>query len=648
MAKRTVQSNHGAHFGGEIIHNGNEHGLPDNRSTVFEPYGAINNKLDNGQVFLINHSTQMPVIAKLEITANNTAKWKLNQGQNLMFLNALDAALNRVQVPKPYGVVRQEPKQQDKPVKEENKKREKHAFLIIPEAKDERPLPEQYKVRLLVENESKQYLAVRQNLDVIFNGFSNTCNADQGDTFKIYAFNDYMKDVAEDFKKNRNIKKSISNGLIKPLDFSTETRSDGVLLHQVKIAVPGKISFKMTRIKQTPHTTISELTLDHDSSKKWYVLEAGGPDSKVSGKGRIEKGTYQLAPYSSKNYPNEYQLKKVPGRKSIIMYEYDVNKSLTTGLALGTGYDFTDDKKQLYKVDNSLDAKKEIYEMIGDGEAEVVIEADLSLKILKDNLWSSDEHLNLIAGEASTDIVNKKSPKTSVELVQKAFEKMNIPIIADGDFGGGTRQAWQFFQRYYPNKTNPKDLKSEINQDGLILMDKALLDGWMFKYDEPKWIATARGEIGVKENPSLDESNPKIEEYYKAAGFTWAGDDSLGINAWCGCYVAWVLKSNNLPIVKSSYRAKEWLNYGTTLDKPVLGSIGVKSRVGGGHVGFVVGQSGDGDYVYILGGNQDNSVKVSRYSKVGFEAFVFPDGQLQESNELPLYIKKASKAGSES
>jgi len=89
------------------------------------------------------------------------------------------------------------------------------------------------------------------------------------------------------------------------------------------------------------------------------------------------------------------------------------------------------------------------------------------------------------------------------------------------------------------------------------------------------------------------------------------------------------------------------LDYGTTLVEPVLGSIGVKSRVGGGHVGFVVGQSGDGEYINLLGGNQDNSVKVSRYSKIGFEAFVFPDGQLSEFNELPLYIKKANKVRSE-
>ncbi len=109
MAKRTVQSNHGSNIGGETIQNAAEHGLPNNRSKAFEPFGAINDKLDNGQVFFINTRTQMPVISRLEINPDGTAKWTLNNGPNDMFLNSLGAALHRVQVPKQYGVLRDEP-----------------------------------------------------------------------------------------------------------------------------------------------------------------------------------------------------------------------------------------------------------------------------------------------------------------------------------------------------------------------------------------------------------------------------------------------------------------------------------------------------------------------------------------------------------
>jgi hypothetical protein len=425
MAKSTIERNNGNSVNDEPIHNANNYNLPDAFTRSINPYSEIHHKLENGHVFLVNTSTINPLLKNLKISDKQTTQCTIMPGQTLMFKNSVNAMLCYVRVPQISGVVRQESKQQDKPIKEEKKKRERHAFLINPEAKDDRPLPEQYKVRLLVENETKQYLAVRQNLDVIFNGFSNTCNADQGDTFKIYAFNDYMKDIAEDFKKNRNIKESIASGLIKPLDFTTETRNDGVLLHQAKILVPGKTSFKMTRIKQTPHTTISELTVEHDSSKKWYVLEAGGPDSKVSGKGRIEKGTYQLAPYSSKNYPNEYQLKKVLGRKNIIIYEYDGNKSLTTGLAFGTSYDFTDDKKQHYKVDNSLDAKKEIYEMIGDGEAEIVITSKI-----KESAFLIGKRVKETDNTTLTELWEKDNPDKKWYVVEPAGPDTN-----DGENG---------------------------------------------------------------------------------------------------------------------------------------------------------------------------------------------------------------------
>jgi hypothetical protein len=247
MAKRTVQSNHGAHFGGEIIHNGNEHGLPDNRSTVFEPYGAINNKLDNGQVFLINHSTQMPVIAKLEITANNTAKWKLNQGQNLMFLNALDAALNRVQVPKPYGVVRDEPVKDKESKPDENKKEilEEHVFIYNVKPAEDDELPEKHNVVMVVMNTSQTTIPVKQQKDVIEDAFTRKFKAKQGDEFKVYAIASHLNDVKRELNFNRNLIKSEDKNNISALkETHKETRSsDGAILHHVDYVViePPKI-----------------------------------------------------------------------------------------------------------------------------------------------------------------------------------------------------------------------------------------------------------------------------------------------------------------------------------------------------------------------------------------------------------------------
>jgi hypothetical protein len=283
MAKRTVQSNHGAHFGGEIIHNGNEHGLPDNRSKVFEPYGAINNKLDNGQVFLINHSTQMPVIAKLEITANNTAKWKLNQGQNLMFLNALDGALNRVQVPKPYGVLRDEPAAPaENQTSAEKTVREKHIFLLDLEGQNERPLPPKHNITLVVENTTQSSLPVRQLKEVIYDSFSRVFTAEQGDSFKVFAVSDNMLDVRKDLNENKTLAASEANGLIAALqETGVETRADGVILHHVKYPVPNNfIEIELLDEDDVP-----------EAEAKYQILNEAG---KIISHGNLDQNGYAI------------------------------------------------------------------------------------------------------------------------------------------------------------------------------------------------------------------------------------------------------------------------------------------------------------------------------------------------------------------
>jgi len=94
-----------------------------------------------------------------------------------------------------------------------------------------------------------------------------------------------------------------------------------------------------------------------------------------------------------------------------------------------------------------------------------------------------------------------------------------------------------------------------------------------------------------------------------------------------------------------------WLNYkqqrSTGPSKPVSGAIGIKSRSGGGHVAFVVGQSADGNYLYMLGGNQSNSVQVSRYKKDVWDHFVVPSSYNTDNATLPVYTSSAENAGSE-
>lgn len=160
------------------------------------------------------------------------------------------------------------------------------------------------------------------------------------------------------------------------------------------------------------------------------------------------------------------------------------------------------------------------------------------------------------------------------------------------------------------------------------------------------WMQTVKAEIGQKEIAGK-KANPKILEYFKASKF-WGTDDSGGQNAWCGSFVAWVMKENGHSPVKSAYRAKEWLNFGKKLKTPIYGAIGIKSRKGGGHVAFVVGKSQDGEFLFMLGGNQGDQVKVSKYKASVWDTFVVPSNYNPALDSLPVYTKQAAISGSES
>lgn len=160
------------------------------------------------------------------------------------------------------------------------------------------------------------------------------------------------------------------------------------------------------------------------------------------------------------------------------------------------------------------------------------------------------------------------------------------------------------------------------------------------------WMKTAINELGESE-VSGSKANPRILTYFKASKF-WGTDDSGGQNAWCASFVSWVMKQHQIEPVKNAFRAKEWSNFGKKIDKPLYGAIGIKTRRGGGHVAFVVGQSADGNSLYMLGGNQNNSVNVTKYKKEVWTDFVVPADFDETCETLPIYTQKALMAGSES
>ena len=125
---------------------------------------------------------------------------------------------------------------------------------------------------------------------------------------------------------------------------------------------------------------------------------------------------------------------------------------------------------------------------------------------------------------------------------------------------------------------------------------------------EPRWMAEARKLIGQREIPG-PKHNRWIADGWKRLGAGWFTDDET---PWCGLFVAHCIEAAGLPFPKMFPRAKVWAEWGKPCPATV-GAVAVFGRQGGGHVGFLVGESHS--HYYVLGGNQSNAVNIMPIAK---------------------------------
>ena len=146
------------------------------------------------------------------------------------------------------------------------------------------------------------------------------------------------------------------------------------------------------------------------------------------------------------------------------------------------------------------------------------------------------------------------------------------------------------------------------------------LGGEMMDYLKITPLDLAKRFQGIKEVPGAT-SNPQILSMLRLDA-EWPADDSV---PWCSGfvnYIAWLLGLHRT----KSLRARSWLNEKIVpISEAAPGfDLVVLKRGGGnqpgpdvinapGHVGFF--DRFDGDYVWIWGGNQSNTVNVSKYKR---------------------------------
>ena len=136
------------------------------------------------------------------------------------------------------------------------------------------------------------------------------------------------------------------------------------------------------------------------------------------------------------------------------------------------------------------------------------------------------------------------------------------------------------------------------------------------KLDYPSFVKTALKEVGIAESHGKDH-NKRVLEYQATTSGKYTDDET----PWCGAFVSWVFTKSNIKHgIKIPERARDWSSFGSPTNNPIVGTIAVKSRVGGGHVCIVVGKDKYGNLLCV-GGNQNNEVNIGTYKKEVFESF---------------------------
>ena len=218
----------------------------------------------------------------------------------------------------------------------------------------------------------------------------------------------------------------------------------------------------------------------------------------------------------------------------------------------------------------------------------------------------------------------------SITYIQKALLKLGFdPGPIDGISGRLTIQAIKVFQA-----------TCGLTPDGLVGPQTSAI---LFDHSAPMkskpfaipvtipWLETAYDLIGTQEHPGAG-SNEAIFGWAESLDIIAYNDDEI---PWCGLFVAHCIGCQlpEEPLPTKPLGARKWHKFGHEVS-PRLGAVMVfwRGSPNGwkGHVGFYWAQ--DNDAYHIIGGNQANSVSVTRIAKTRLLSARWPQGGLSSDN----------------
>jgi len=104
-------------------------------------------------------------------------------------------------------------------------------------------------------------------------------------------------------------------------------KSTAQTVHTEKIALnkpkASTVNIELVRTTETSNSTIGTFNIDNGEVEGYILEEAGGTATEQTTAGsdkRINEGEYDVLPYSSTKYPDNYELQDVEGRSKILIH----------------------------------------------------------------------------------------------------------------------------------------------------------------------------------------------------------------------------------------------------------------------------------------------------------------------------------------